>query len=67
MKTLYRLYEFLFDRWKITIEQQGIENRVKAFSTGISIPGSEFIRSFIDYKYTNKFDGSEKIVRKYLN
>lgn len=28
---------------------------------------SEYERDYVDYKLTNKFDGSVKIKRKYLN
>lgn len=49
MKTLYRLYEFLFDRWKIEIVKRGIETwtRNGAFLYS-AIPDSEFQRDFVE-------------------
>lgn len=56
MKTLYRIYEFLFDRWKSEIIEQGLHK----FTGG-------YHRDYVKYKLVNKFDGSIKIVMKYLN
>lgn len=61
-----RLIEFLFFRWKCEIADRG-EERWGKTRNGRHIPNSDYKRSFIDYKYTNKFDGSVKIKRKYLN
>jgi len=55
------LIEFLLFRWKKEIHARGEESW---YYPGY---GRDGIRSFIDYKYTNKFDGSTKIKRKYLN
>ena len=66
MKTLYRIYEFFFDRWKIEIVKRGNETW-QLFMGSIPIPNSNYGRDYVDYKCKNKFDGSEKIVRKYLN
>ena len=68
MKTLYRLYEFLFDRWVVTIERRGLETWITRSNVyGMETAAHEYKRNFIEYRYKNKFDGSEKIVRKYLN
>lgn len=63
MKTII---EFLFFRWKVTIYARGEEKWI-TYLYGCESLGKEHLRNFIDYKYTNKFDGSEKIKRKYLN
>lgn len=63
---MIKLIEFLFFRWKKEIYKRGEEEWQKSY-LGHNIPDSEYRRSFVDYKYTNKFDGSTKIKRKYLN
>lgn len=64
---LCRLYEFFFSRWKKEVIKQGRESWFhKSAVTGLQL-GASYQRDFIDYKYTNKFDGSTKIKRKYLN
>ena len=63
---MLKLWEFLFDRWKKEILNQGIET----WQTTDSITGyciNEYKRNYVDYRYTNKFDGSTKIKREYLN
>lgn len=63
---LYRTYEFFFDRWKKEIVGRGNENWTKTNSvTGFLI--KKYNRDYVDYKFTNKFDGSTKITREYLN
>lgn len=67
MKTLHRLWEFLFDRWKIEFIEEKNETWVKRTTYDeIPIPGTEreYNRTFHMYRYTNKFDGSVKIVKK---
>ena len=69
MKTLYRIWEFLFDRWKIEFVEEVKENWVQRMvhnPTGITIPNSEkkIIKRIHVYRYTHKFDGSVKMVRK---
>jgi hypothetical protein len=67
MKTLHRLWEFLFDRWKIEFIKEEKETWTRRNTlNGLPVPGSErdYIKNFYVYKYTNKFDGSVKIVRK---
>lgn len=61
-----KLIEFLFFRWKKEIIRQGSETW-QSSSFGHNVPDSDFKRTYVDYKYTNKFDGSQKIKRKYLN
>jgi hypothetical protein len=61
-----RLIEFLFFRWKKEVMSRGSEKWFQKI-VGTPIIGSEYIRDFVDYKYTNKFDGSTKIKREYLN
>ena len=62
-----KIYEFFFSRWKCEIH-----GRCKATwhrystTTGMHIVGSDYEREYVDYKYTNKFDGSVKIKRIYL-
>jgi len=65
-----RLYEFFFSRWKREIVDRGDESwetRWRNMTTGDVVSTHAYTRSFVDYKYTNKFDGSTKIKRKYLN
>jgi hypothetical protein len=69
MKTLYRIWEFLFDRWKIEFVEEVQEKWLKRstyMDTGIVVPGTEreFIKTIHVYRYTHKFDGSVKMVRK---
>lgn len=68
--TLYRIYEFLFSRWKMEV----VDRRSETWSNTPIVGGlpivsqaTRYTRDYIDYKYTNKFDGSTKIKRKYLN
>lgn len=61
-----RFIEFLFFRWKQEIIKRGTESWSQKIM-GTPITGSEYARDFVDYKLTNKFDGSTKIKRKYLN
>lgn len=63
--TAYRLYEFFFSRWKKEVVKQGKETWNRYSPMGFH--QFSYTRDFIDYKYTNKFDGSIKIKRKYLN
>jgi hypothetical protein len=67
MKTLYRLWEFLFDRWKIEFIREEKETWTRRSTlNGLPVPGFKrvYIKNFYVYKYTNKFDGSVKMVRK---
>lgn len=69
MRTLYRIWEFFFDRWKIEFVEEVKENwikRVVHYPTGIEVPNSqrEYVKTIHVYRYTNKFDGSVKMVRK---
>lgn len=65
-----KIIEFLFFRWKCEVLERGDEkwSRITR-SMGVILEGSQqfYYRSYIDYKYTNKFDGSIKIKRVYLN
>lgn len=61
MKKLYRIYEFLFNRWKKEIYDEGAE----AWHNGAT--GRRYQKDYVRYKYTNKFDGSTKIVKEYTN
>lgn len=63
---MMRFIEFLFFRWKCEVIERGIETWTMH---SLSLPNRsiEYQRNYIDYKYTNKFDGSVKIKRKYLN
>jgi hypothetical protein len=69
MKTLYRIWEFLFDRWKIEFVKE-VNEKYKKYSrsnaTGQIVPNSEreYIKTIHVYRYTHKFDGSVKMVRK---
>lgn len=60
-----RIWDFFFNRWVSKIDSQG---DASFFHTryGVNIPGSEFKKSYVIYKLTNKFDGSEKLIRKWL-
>lgn len=88
MKTLQRLYEFFFHRWKSEVIEEGRDNfsRAKTTEEWFASPypyyqrdgkGNikyirddglvKYSRSFIKYKLTNKFDGSVKIKKKYID
>ena len=60
-----KLIDFLFFRWKREIIQEGSETWIKR-PYGYNL-GYETERYFVKYKLTNKFDGSEKIEKVYLN
>lgn len=60
-----KLYEFLFNRWKREVIEEG-EDRFFNYSFGVRV-GDPFYRQFVKYKLTNKFDGSVKIEKKYLD
>ena len=63
-----RIYEFLFSRWKKEIYKRGEETWFKTCQySGVAVPNSEYKRDYVEYKFTNKFDGSTKIKREYLN
>jgi len=62
-----KIIEFLFFRWKCEIHARGQDTFIHMGIIGTVLPNSEFKRDYIDYKYTNKFDGSTKIKRVYLN
>lgn len=61
-----RLIEFLFFRWKVTVHSRGTE-KWTTYLYGSDLLSHQYQRDYIEYKYTNKFDGSEKIKRKYIN
>lgn len=61
-----KLIEFIFFRWKTEIIEEGCEAWIKR-PYDISSLGYEVGRHFVKYKLTNKFDGSEKIKKVYLN
>lgn len=46
---------------------RGTEEWAQRGVLGRPFDGSEYSRDFVDYKLTNKFDGSTKIKRVYLN
>lgn len=61
-----RIIEFLFFRWKWEVIKRGKATFIHNLH-GVNMSNSEFEREYVDYKLTNKFDGSVKIKRKYLN
>lgn len=69
---LYRLYEFLFDRWTVSILEEIVEDW-GYIPAGVykceQIPSIivKYKRTRVKYKLTHKFNGSEKIKIKYLN
>lgn len=68
--TLYRIFEFFFSRWRKEVVDRGNEIWSSTPIVGgipIVTQATRYSRDWIDYKYTNKFDGSTKIKRKYLN
>lgn len=65
MATIKRIIEFLFFRWKREVIKQGNESWGRY--TPMEFKAFSYTRDYVDYKYTNKFDGSTKIKRKYLN
>lgn len=68
MNKLYRLYEFFFDRWEITIKEQGVEIWHKInIRTGYNIPESNYPKNYVTYKYKHKFCNKEKLVKEYLD
>ena len=64
-----KLFEFLFFRWKKEILERGEESWfTTTYVSGVSIgETNRYRRNYIDYILTNKFDGSTKIKREYLN
>lgn len=60
-----KLYEFLFNRWKVEVIEEGWD-RFKHQSV-LWEDNGYFYKEYVKYKYTNKFDGSVKIKKKYLN
>ena len=62
---MIRLLEYLFNRWKKEVVKQGSETWTRHSPAGFK--QFSYTRNYVDYKYTNKFDGSTKIKRKYLN
>jgi hypothetical protein len=67
---MIKLIEFLFFRWKKEVVGRGAESWISTpVVGGVPMSGSStrYARDWVDYKYTNKFDGSTKIKRKYLN
>lgn len=63
---LYRIYEFLFDRWTVSILEEGEERVYAGYDELYGFHLYEDVK-FIRYKLTHKFNGSEKIKIKYLN
>lgn len=63
---LYRLYEFLFNRWTISVLEKRSETWFKS-RNGKKIPNSDFTKDYVLYKKVNKFDNSVKYEKKYLN
>ncbi len=61
MKTLYRIYEFLFNRWKTEEVERKIE---KYYHVEY---GKSFTHITILYRHTNKFDGSVKYTKQILD
>lgn len=62
-----RLIEFLFFRWERKVVNRGTESWFSIDATTGLRAGHNYTRDYVDYKLTNKFDGSEKIKRVYLN
>lgn len=65
-----KIIEFLFFRWKKEIAGRGTEqwgSTPHANGLPLNSHTRKYTRDFVDYKYTNKFDGSTKIKRVYLN
>jgi len=60
-----RLIEFLFCRNKWEIIKRGEEEWTR-YMPPLNTPHI-FKRDYVDYKITNKFSGSTKMKRKYLN
>ena len=64
--SLYRLYEFLFDRWTVSIIDEGKETWTsRPYGIDAELKYS-YTRYYVKYKLTNKFDGSVKIKKKYI-
>jgi len=61
MRTLYRLYEFMFNRWKTEV----IETKKEPYFH--KEEGKSYIHTTVMYKHTNKFDGSVKFTKQILD
>lgn len=61
---LYRLYEFLFDRWTWSIIDKGTDTFFYSDKYGREIPNSRFTKEWYLYKLVNKFDGSIKYKKR---
>jgi hypothetical protein len=65
-----RLFEFLFDRWTSKVVSKGSETWERIYyenRSGLARLREDYKRDYVEYELTNKFDGSKKIVKKYLN
>lgn len=62
-----KIIEFLFFRWKKEIVKRGTERWFTRSGVTGTTMGDNYSRDYVEYKYTNKFDGSTKIKRVYLN
>ena len=59
MKTLYRIYEFLFDRWKWELNSK---REIDVYNGNDKMPYKTKV--IYTYKLTDKFDGSIKYATK---
>ena len=62
---MYRIWEFFFSRWKKEIIKRGSETWISRHPYLRDLD-TKFSRDYVEYKLTNKFDGSQKIKRVYL-
>lgn len=64
---LYRLYEFIFNRWTYSILSEGQDTIIKYDKTGRPRPSEYWNKlPYVLYKKVNKFDNSVKYEKKYL-
>jgi hypothetical protein len=60
------LWDRWFNRYRRIVLQRG-KGRWHNTWNGHRIPGSEFVRNWVEYRVIDRLTGSERIEREYLN
>jgi len=62
------LWEYLFDPWDITVEKQGSESWTsREWWETDPASGHRFIKEFVLYRYTHRFNNKTKLKKVYIN
>lgn len=74
--TIKSIWDYFFNKWEITIDSRGKETWHQNYDQNNTfnlvnhrfgkIPNSEYERFFIIYRYKNKYNKEEKLVKEYL-